>query len=50
MLDTITHYEKKVQESGTDLSSATSVLSVIAKDVEAEGLFGGKEKNDDDPP
>ena len=50
ILATVSHYEKKVQESGVTLSSASSVLKLIAREVEREGLFGAKEMNEDDPP
>lgn len=50
LLATVSHYEKKVQESGADLSSASSVMKLISKEIERDGLLGAKEMNDDDPP
>lgn len=50
LLATVSHYEKKVQESGADLSSASYVIKLIAKEIERDGLLGAKEMNEDDPP
>lgn len=50
LLATVSHYEKKVQESGADLSSASSVIKLISKEIERDGLMGAKEMNEDDPP
>lgn len=44
------YYEKKIQDSGASLTSASAVLKVIAKEVERDGLFRAKESNEDDAP
>ena len=48
ILDIVSHYEKKVQESGS--KSAVAVLKTISKEIDRDGLFGGKDMNEDDPP
>ncbi|KLO13756.1 hypothetical protein SCHPADRAFT_873602 [Schizopora paradoxa] len=49
LIDVVSHYEGKVQESGV-ASSAVAVLRVISKEVERDGLFGGKEQNEEEAP
>jgi len=48
ILSTVSYYEKKVQEGKT--INATAVLRIIAKEVDRDGLYGSKDKNEDDPP
>lgn len=45
---TLAHYEGVVKQNGA--RDAASVLKIIAKEVDRDGLLGGKDKNDDEAP
>lgn len=48
LLDATAHYEEVIRESGAKSSSASAVLRSIAREVEREGVFGGREMNDEE--
>ncbi|KAI5116918.1 hypothetical protein M0805_003991 [Coniferiporia weirii] len=50
LLDAAAHCEKKVHESGAHAGSASAVLRAIGREIERDGLYGGRERNEEEAP
>lgn len=43
IIDIASHYEEKLQQSGTHLNEAKDVLKLIANEIEGHGLHGARD-------